>query len=201
MKPRWIVTLVIALIALVAVWQRHRPTADAPDTGTAISAPVSPDTTRAPEASALVLTPPTASTSDPPTAPPSSKVASANVPAPVQPATSLPPPVIPVPEPSPPVEQLRDEIDNVQFALRDYRSVLGENPIGTNAEITKALLGDNLKQVKIPVPSGSSVNADGEMCDRWGTPYFFHQLSGKQMEIHSAGPDRKLGTSDDLVVK
>ena len=96
---------------------------------------------------------------------------------------------------------MRDEVENVQFALRDYRSALGENPIGTNAEITRALAGDNLKQVKIPMPQGSSVNASGEMCDQWGTPYFFHQLSGKQMEIHSAGPDLKMGTSDDVVVK
>ena len=36
---------------------------------------------------------------------------------------------------------------------------------------------------------------------RWNTPYFFHQISGKQMEIHSAGPDRVRGTADDVVAK
>lgn len=79
--------------------------------------------------------------------------------------------------------------------------MLKENPVGTNAEITKALLGDNLKQVKVPIPAGSSVNGEGELCDRWGTPYFFHQLSAKEMEIRSAGPDRKMWTSDDREVK
>ena len=48
---------------------------------------------------------------------------------------------------------------------------------------------------------GLRVNADGELVDPWGTPYFFHQLSGTEMEIHSAGPDKKMWTDDDLVAK
>lgn len=116
----------------------------------------------------------------------------------------MPPPPsaeVPAPQPGGALTEVRDEIENIQFALRDYRTSLGENPIGNNAEITKALLGDNLKQVKIPLPLGATVNAEGQMCDRWGTPYFFHQLSAKQMEIRSAGPDREMWTGDDLVVK
>ena len=97
--------------------------------------------------------------------------------------------------------EVRDELDNVQFAVRDFRTTVGENPIGNNVEITKALLGDNLKQVKIPIPTGSSVNGEGELCDRWGTPYFFHQLSAKAMEVRSAGPDRTLWSDDDVVAK
>ncbi len=93
------------------------------------------------------------------------------------------------------------ELDNVSFAIRDFRTALKENPVGSNAEITRALLGDNSKQVKTPVPSGSSINAEGELCDRWGTPYFFHQLSSNSMEVRSAGPDRKMWTGDDLVTK
>ena len=85
--------------------------------------------------------------------------------------------------------------------FRDYRAAFGENPVGSNAEITRVLTGGNLKQLKLQPPPGSSINSQGEMCDRWGTPYFFHQLSAKQMEIHSAGPDRLMGTSDDIVVK
>ena len=81
--------------------------------------------------------------------------------------------------------------------LRDYRTALGENPVGTNAEIMRALLGDNLKQVRIDIPPGSRLNAEGELLDRWGTPYFFHQISGKKTEIRSAGPDRTMWTADD----
>ena len=72
------------------------------------------------------------------------------------------------------------------------------NPVGTNAEITGALLGDNIGQVKVALPVGATVNGRGEMCDLWGTPYFFHQLSGTRMEIRSAGPDRRLWTADDV---
>lgn len=89
-------------------------------------------------------------------------------------------------------------LDNIQFALRDYRSALGENPVGTNAEITSSLLGNNRKQAKVPLPEGANVNAAGEMLDLWGTPYFFHQQSATKMEIRSAGPDRKMWTPDDL---
>lgn len=102
---------------------------------------------------------------------------------------------------SAPPGSIAAELENVQFAIRDFRTALNENPVGNNAEITKALLGDNLKQVKSPIPSGSSVNGEGELCDRWGTPYFFHQLSKHSMEVRSAGADRQMWTSDDIVTK
>ena len=46
-----------------------------------------------------------------------------------------------------------------------------------------------------------SRNERGELTDAWGTPYFFHQLSGTEMEIHSAGPDRRMFTGDDLIAR
>jgi hypothetical protein len=45
------------------------------------------------------------------------------------------------------------------------------------------------------------INGNGELVDVWGTPYFFHQLSGTDTEIHSAGPDRIMWTADDLITK
>lgn len=108
------------------------------------------------------------------------------------------------PPPPPTPQQPSDvaiELDAVQLAIRDFRTVLGANPVGTNAEITRAMLGDNLKQVKIPIPQGSQLNAKGELSDRWGTPYFFHQVSHDIMEIRSAGPDRIMWTDDDLELK
>lgn len=90
-----------------------------------------------------------------------------------------------------------EDLSAVDSTIRNFRAVLGENPIGSNAEITGALLGNNLKQIKLEVPAGSRLNSEGEMCDRWGTPYFFHQVSGTEMEIRSAGPDREMWTGDD----
>ncbi len=71
------------------------------------------------------------------------------------------------------------------------------NPVGENADITAALGGANpLGLVLIP-KQHPAINAQGELCDRWGTPFRFHQLSGEHMEIRSAGPDRTFATPDD----
>ncbi|RYD39092.1 MAG: hypothetical protein EOP83_37355 [Verrucomicrobiaceae bacterium] len=94
---------------------------------------------------------------------------------------------------------MHNELESVGTVIRDFRNALGGNPVGTNAEITSALLGDNQKQTSFDLPPGSAVNEQGEMVDRWSTPYFFHQISGVQMEIRSAGPDRRMWTSDDVV--
>lgn len=74
------------------------------------------------------------------------------------------------------------------------------NPIGENAEITAALMGANSLGFAL-VPRGHrALNENGELCDRWGTPFRFHQLSGKRMEVRSAGPDRRFGTDDDALL-
>jgi hypothetical protein len=93
-------------------------------------------------------------------------------------------------------------LENMRRAVRDYGSRFGGNPVGTNPEITRALAGDNPKQVNFLDPEqGLRVNRNGELVDPWGTPFFFHQLSGTEMEIHSAGPDKKMWTDDDLVIQ
>jgi len=79
--------------------------------------------------------------------------------------------------------------------------MFGGNPVGTNPEITKALNGENPKQVNFLGRDGNRVNGNGELIDAWGTPYFFHQLSATQMEIRSAGPDKIMWTGDDLVMQ
>ena len=93
------------------------------------------------------------------------------------------------------------EIDQVNLMLRDYRTIAGENPVGTNAEIMAAVMGGNPKRAKLGPPDGMKVNEKGELLDRWGTPYFFHQISRDHMEIHSAGPDKVLWTEDDPVIR
>jgi len=90
----------------------------------------------------------------------------------------------------------------MRTAVLSYGHTFGGNPVGTNPEITSALNGDNPKQIKFLQPdAGMRINGNGELVDNWGTPFFFHQLSGSQTEIRSAGPDRKMWTSDDLVIE
>ena len=141
---------------------------------------------------------------------PAPVASTAATPAPLPPGPASPPPPIPdddaplpppLPEPRAPLESAQAEvladIDDLQLVLRDFRTALGGNPIGSNTEIVKQLLGDNLKQVKHTLPPGTTLNGQGELCDRWGTPLFFHQVSRERMEIRSAGPDRKMWTPDD----
>ena len=85
--------------------------------------------------------------------------------------------------------------------MTDYHTLTGENPVGTNAEIMEALMGKNPRQATLGPPEGVGLNGKGELVDEWGTPYFFHQLSKDVMEIHSAGPDKIMGTADDIVVR
>jgi hypothetical protein len=73
------------------------------------------------------------------------------------------------------------------------------NPVGENAEITRALTGANRLEFALIPPKHPSINPAGELCDRWGTPFRFHQISGEEMEIRSAGPDRRFATGDDAL--
>jgi len=93
-------------------------------------------------------------------------------------------------------------LENMRTTFRQYQLRFHENPVGDNAEITRALNGGNPGQVIFVRPDdGMRVNQHGELVDNWGTPYFFHQLSRTEMEIRCAGPDRRMWTADDLALK
>jgi hypothetical protein len=93
-------------------------------------------------------------------------------------------------------------LENISHAIRQYGALFGGNPVGNNAEITAALNGGNQKQINFIKPeAGMRINGNGELVDAWGTPLFFHQLSGSETEVRSAGPDKIMWTRDDLVAK
>src|SRR4051812_27549891 len=105
-------------------------------------------------------------------------VSAATASAPLQPvaiAVAAPPipPDLPSPKPRivPSPEALKD-IEEIQFMLRDYRTRLGENPTGTNAEMMKEVMGGNRVQAKLGPPEGQKLNDQGELLDRWDTAYF-----------------------------
>jgi len=74
------------------------------------------------------------------------------------------------------------------------------NPWGENTDIAAALTGANPLGLALIPRRHPAINSAGELIDRWGTPFFFHQLSGTRMEIRSAGPDRTFHTGDDTVL-
>jgi hypothetical protein len=93
-------------------------------------------------------------------------------------------------------------LENMSRAIRQYGVMFGGNPVGTNPEITSQLNCNNPKHINfIDAGAGMRINENGELIDPWGTPYFFHQLSSTDMEIHSAGPDKIMWTADDLVTR
>lgn len=125
---------------------------------------------------------------------------------------SPPPAATPSPEDEPPFEGIewlhapdRTAVQDLQLLQEVFASWQTNfpregNPVGSNAEITASLTGENrLRHALIP-RRHPAINAEGELCDRWGTPYFFHQLSGTEMEIRSAGPDRRHYNEDDVVL-
>jgi hypothetical protein len=190
MKPRLVLILGVVALAGAGLWLATRPSpaptdsAVAPPPAKPVSkaAPAAPDTAAAPSAAQNPVTAPPATA-----AVPSIKATAA--------ASSLPigarPPDVRT--------DYRADLDNVRLMLRDYRTLMGENPVGSNAEIMKAVMGGNPKRARLGPPEGQNVNASGELVDRWGTPYFFHQISANQMEIRSAGPDGVMWTTDDVV--
>jgi|SRR5271165_732191 len=100
-----------------------------------------------------------------------------------------------------PSGDVRSDLRIIDGVFAAYRSALRSgNPIGENSEVTAALTGRNKLGFAFMPADSAAINSKGEICDRWGTPYFFHQLSGEKMEIRSAGPDRKLWTDDDEVL-
>ena len=91
------------------------------------------------------------------------------------------------------------DLDVVHKVLNNYLLEFGAYPVGSNREITAQLSGRNATRHAPLPPDLPAISAEGELVDRWGTPFFFHALSARAMEIRSAGPDRELYTDDDAV--
>lgn len=71
-------------------------------------------------------------------------------------------------------------------------------PLSANEDWADLFLGKNGAREEFLPGRHVALNAEGKLVDRWHTPLFFHALGGGRYEVRSAGPDRKLWTSDDL---
>jgi hypothetical protein len=101
-----------------------------------------------------------------------------------------------------PTTDIRADLRVVASILDAFRTNFPHdgNPVGNNAEIIAALTGRNRLRLALIPRDHPAINAQGELCDRWGTPFFFHAESGTQMAIRSAGPDKKMWNADDVVL-
>jgi hypothetical protein len=206
MKARVLVTFVVAVIVVLVVRQaqkqpQHSPMPQ-PVTALHDSQDAAPAAGGRPAATTTTANAtPSASSASGPQLSPSPAAAVSAVPATVM-AANLAQPSTPssaAEEPSTAAAAIL--LENLRTTVRQYGLRFGGNPVGTNQEITKALNGGNPRHVEFLGPDGNRINDNGELVDAWGTPYFFHQLSGQVMEIRSAGPDKRMWTGDDLVIR
>lgn len=100
-----------------------------------------------------------------------------------------------------PATDINADLRLVSGIIETFRSNFLQtgNPVGTNADITTALTGRNRLRLSLIPADHPAINKDGELCDRWGTPFFFHAESATRMEVRSAGPDKKMWSADDVV--
>lgn len=93
---------------------------------------------------------------------------------------------------------IEDDIGILEVLLDSYRRSLGSVPAGMNDQVVAALQGENLRGLVVFPSKHAALSPKGELLDRWGTPYWFHAQSSKQMDVISAGPDKQFGTADDV---
>jgi hypothetical protein len=92
------------------------------------------------------------------------------------------------------VAQFNQDVDNLFYGLQQYKERLGAYPIGSNAQVAQALLGNNPKNLIILVGRKKDLNSKGEFVDPWGTPLRIY-FSGEGVLIRSAGPNKRFDDS------
>ena len=90
--------------------------------------------------------------------------------------------------------RFNEDVENLFIGLQKFKERVGSYPIGSNAEIVKALQGNNSKNVIIIVGRKTETNEKGEYVDPWGTPLRIY-FSDSGVLIRSAGPNRRFDDS------
>ncbi|MBI5386468.1 MAG: hypothetical protein HZA90_17490 [Verrucomicrobia bacterium] len=100
-----------------------------------------------------------------------------------------------------PVRAFHTEVDSLFEAFHKFKEHVGRYPEGANAEIARALVGNNPKKVIILALRKENLNAKGEIVDPWGTPLKIY-FADNEVLLRSAGPnkvfeDSKANVGDD----
>jgi hypothetical protein len=90
--------------------------------------------------------------------------------------------------------KFNEDIENLFTSLQKYKERVGNYPVGGNAEVAKALQGNNAKNVIVIVGRKTELNDKGEFIDPWGTSLRFY-FSDTGVLIRSAGPNRRFDDS------
>jgi len=90
--------------------------------------------------------------------------------------------------------KFNEDVENLFIGLQKFKEHVGAYPLGSNAEVAKALMGKNSKNVIILVGRKNEVNEKGEFVDPWGTPLRIY-FSDSGVLVRSAGPNRRFDDS------
>jgi hypothetical protein len=90
--------------------------------------------------------------------------------------------------------QFNEDVENLFAGLQKYKERVGSYPVGGNANVAKALQGQNSKNVIILVGRKTELNEKGEYVDPWGTPLRIY-FSDNGVLIRSAGQNRRFDDS------
>ena len=97
---------------------------------------------------------------------------------------------------------IENDLEAVSFLLTDCQLIIKNFDtffLPDSEAITSFLRGANPEGIAWISPDHSSVNREGELLDRNGIPVLFHRESSSRIQIRSAGKDRVMWTSDDVV--
>jgi len=86
------------------------------------------------------------------------------------------------------------DVENLFAGLQQYKEHVGAYPVGGNADVARALKGQNPKNVIILVGRKNELNAKGEFVDPWGTALRIY-FSEAGVLVRSAGPNRRFDDS------
>jgi hypothetical protein len=93
--------------------------------------------------------------------------------------------------------KFNEDVENLFVGLQKYKERVGSYPVGGNAQVAKALQGENSKNVIILVGRKTELNEKGEYVDPWGTSLRIY-FSDAGVLIRSAGPNRRFDDSTVL---
>ena len=84
--------------------------------------------------------------------------------------------------------RLSSDVESLFEGLQKYKEYSGAYPKGSNADIAKALQGQNDKKITVLVGRKLELNGKGEYVDPWGNPLRIY-FSDNSVLIRSAGPN------------
>jgi hypothetical protein len=90
--------------------------------------------------------------------------------------------------------RLSSDVESLFDGLQKYKEFVGSYPRGGNADIARALQGQNEKKVTVLVGRKLELNGKGEYTDPWGNPLRIY-FSDTSVLIRSAGPNGRFDES------